>query len=175
MKKGRWVAVGVTLTLAACMSLSGQEQSRVGQLRIVKYDGLKEAILASRGKVILVDFWGEFCMPCKANFPHIVQMHRMYAGQGLVVISVSVDDLHRGNPKISFGAFASFLAVNGADFTNLLLDEPPQVCKEKLRISAVPCYYVFSRQGKWTLFGTGGEKIDFAAMDRLIVDWLREK
>ena len=69
----------------------------------------------------------------------------------------------------------NFLTINTADFTNFLLDEPPEVCRDKLRLSSVPCYYVFSRQGKWTQFGDGGEKIDFPAMDRLIADLLREK
>jgi hypothetical protein len=29
-------------------------------LRVVKYDGLKEAVLKNRGKVVLIDFWGNF-------------------------------------------------------------------------------------------------------------------
>jgi thiol-disulfide isomerase/thioredoxin len=174
MRIMRFVAPGLTLILAACVSLFGQEP-RVGQLKIVKYDSLREAVLQNRGKVILVDFWGEFCPPCKAGFPHIVQLHRLHARQGLVVISVSVDDIRRGNHEEVTKRVRSFLTVNGAEFTNFLLDEPPELCREKLRLSSVPCYYVFSRQGKWTQFGEGGEKIDPAAMDRLITDLLREK
>ena len=29
-------------------------------LRVVKYDGLKDAVLKNRGKVVLIDFWGNF-------------------------------------------------------------------------------------------------------------------
>jgi thiol-disulfide isomerase/thioredoxin len=172
----RWVAIGLTLALTTGVSLTGQEQqSRVGLLKIIKYDTLKEAILSNRGKVILVDFWGEFCPPCKANFPHVVKLHRMYARQGLVVISVSVDNLHAGNHEDVIRRVRSFLTINGADFTNFLLDEPQDLRREKLRLSSFPCYYVFSRNGKWTQFGDGGERIDFAVMDRLIVDLLHEK
>jgi hypothetical protein len=30
------------------------------KLEVVKYDGLKSAVAKHRGKVVLVDFWGEF-------------------------------------------------------------------------------------------------------------------
>ena len=164
----------MTLTFT-CLSLTGQEQQgRVGQLKIIKYDSLKEAVVRHRGKVVLVDFWGEFCPPCKAGFPHVVQLHRLHARNGLVVISVSMDDIRQKNPEDVARRVRSFLTINGADFTNFLLDEPAEIWRDKLRFSAIPCYYVFSRQGKWTQFG-GGEKIDYVAMDRLILELLREK
>lgn len=30
------------------------------ELRFVNYEGLKQAVLKQRGKVVVVDFWGEF-------------------------------------------------------------------------------------------------------------------
>ena len=35
----------------------------------IKYDALKQEILKHRGKVLLVDFWGGFCLPCMKNMP----------------------------------------------------------------------------------------------------------
>jgi len=37
----------------------GQDKGEV-KLDVVKYDGLKNAVLKHRGKVVLVDLWGEF-------------------------------------------------------------------------------------------------------------------
>jgi thiol-disulfide isomerase/thioredoxin len=172
MNKMRWVLLLLATALAGAGVL-GQE--RGVQLRVVRYDGLKETVLRNRGKVILVDFWGEFCPPCKMGFPHVVQLHRQYAKHGLVVISVSVDNVRKGNSEETRQRVQHFLHVNGAEFTNLLLDETPEFCLEKLRLHSVPCYYVFNRQGKWTQFGEGGEKLDPAAMDHLIVELLKEK
>jgi hypothetical protein len=41
-------------------SATSQEKKADVKLEIVKYDGLKNAVLKNRGKVVLLDFWGEF-------------------------------------------------------------------------------------------------------------------
>jgi peroxiredoxin len=45
-----------------------------------------------RGQVVLVDFWGTFCEPCKKSFPKLQELSRNYAGQGFQVIGISEDE-----------------------------------------------------------------------------------
>jgi thiol-disulfide isomerase/thioredoxin len=45
-----------------------------------------------RGKVILLDFWATWCVPCKFEIPGFVALQEKYAKDGLQVIGVSVDD-----------------------------------------------------------------------------------
>ena len=50
--------LGLAMTRA---SLPGAAQDKSDiKLEVVKYDGLKDAVLRNRGKVVLIDFWGEF-------------------------------------------------------------------------------------------------------------------
>ena len=175
MNKVRWLALASLLVLTGTTGL-GQDYRSV-QVKVVKYAGLKEAVLQNRGKVVLVDFWGDSCVYCKQAMPHVVQLHRNYAQEGLVVISVSIDDMHRGDYQQTRGRIQDFLQRQGAEFTNLILDEQHDLRQEKLRVKSIPCYYVFNRQGKWTQFGgnENAEKLDNAAMDRMIVGLLRER
>jgi thiol-disulfide isomerase/thioredoxin len=46
---------------------------------------------AHRGKVVLVDFWASWCVPCRQSFPWLNAMQDKYAARGLVVIGVNVD------------------------------------------------------------------------------------
>src|SRR2546427_3618816 len=45
-----------------------------------------------KGRVILLDFWATWCIPCKVEIPWFVEFERKYGSQGLQVIGVSVDD-----------------------------------------------------------------------------------
>ena len=58
----KWALTFFCLTLAGIVTLAGysQESKDAVQLQVVKYDGLKDAVLKNKGKVILIDFWGNF-------------------------------------------------------------------------------------------------------------------
>jgi peroxiredoxin len=45
-----------------------------------------------KGKVILLDFWATWCVPCKYEIPGFVELQAQYGSRGLQVIGVSVDD-----------------------------------------------------------------------------------
>lgn len=113
-------------------------------LKIVKYDQLVTAIKAQRGSVVVVDIWGEFCVPCKQEFPHLVQMHRKYGPKALVCIPVSIDQ-----PKDHDKA-RTFLQQVGATFQNFLLDEDSAVWQERWDLTGVPAAFVFDRDGRRT-------------------------
>src|SRR5437867_508695 len=58
-------------------------------VKLIRYDELGDEILDRRGQVIVVDFWADYCLPCKQEFPKLVALHRKYASQGLSVLAVS--------------------------------------------------------------------------------------
>lgn len=41
-----------------------------------------------KGKVVLVDFWTFGCANCARTFPHLIEWHKKYKDEGLVVIGV---------------------------------------------------------------------------------------
>jgi cytochrome c biogenesis protein CcmG/thiol:disulfide interchange protein DsbE len=53
-----------------------------GQLRLSSY----------HGKVILLDFWATWCVPCREETPHFVALQEKYGDRGLQIIGVSMDD-----------------------------------------------------------------------------------
>ncbi len=50
------------------------------------------SLKALRGKVVLVDFWGTFCEPCKKSFPKLQDLNTKYAASGLKIIGISEDE-----------------------------------------------------------------------------------
>ena len=45
-----------------------------------------------RGKVVVVDFWGTFCEPCKKSFPKLQDLNTKYSASGLRIIGISEDE-----------------------------------------------------------------------------------
>ncbi|MBN1102968.1 MAG: TlpA family protein disulfide reductase [Deltaproteobacteria bacterium] len=54
-----------------------------------------------RGRYVLIDFWATWCPPCLQSIPELVELHRKYRDQGLVVLGISLDDPRRvDNPSL---------------------------------------------------------------------------
>ena len=45
-----------------------------------------------RGDVVMINIWATWCGPCRIEMPSIEQLHRAYAGKGLKILAISVDD-----------------------------------------------------------------------------------
>jgi len=45
-----------------------------------------------KGKVIILNFWATWCVPCRAEIPTLVELQSKYGAKGLQVVGVSVDD-----------------------------------------------------------------------------------
>jgi thiol-disulfide isomerase/thioredoxin len=112
-----------------------------------------------------LDFWATTCIPCKLSFPYTVEMHKQFADKGLVVISVATDPLTNIFKDIGWKdpqpRMLKFLQDQKATFINVALDESAEVLEKKLRLTQVPCLYVFNREGQWTQFiGEKDLKVD---------------
>jgi thiol-disulfide isomerase/thioredoxin len=45
-----------------------------------------------QGKVVIVDFWGTWCPPCRAEIPSFVKLQEQYGSQGLQIVGLTYED-----------------------------------------------------------------------------------
>lgn len=115
-------------------------------VKVVKYAGLEAAIDKAKGKVVLVDFWATFCGPCVKKFPSFVALHEKYAGQGLVCVSVSLDDPDEDMDKVRL-----FLVKSKATFPNFVIrptNAEDKLLEKKFNYDGtIPQMALFNRKG----------------------------
>lgn len=102
-------------------------------------------VAGQKGKVVMVDFWATWCPPCVENFPHTVGLAEKYGGQGLAMISVSLDD------PDDFAKVNRFLVGQRATFfpTIISKDGGGSASVDAFELDeSVPHYRLYDRQGK---------------------------
>ncbi|HEX5884408.1 MAG TPA: TlpA disulfide reductase family protein [Pyrinomonadaceae bacterium] len=104
-------------------------------------DGSRSVVSEHKGKVLVLDFYATWCVPCRDSIPHLVSLQKKFAEQGLTVVGLNVGG-SGDNEKVP--AFAKefgiqyALAQPGEDLISFLLSDS----------DAIPQTFVFDRQGK---------------------------
>ena len=89
------------------------------------------------GKVVWVDFWASWCVPCRRSFPWMNEMLERYGDQGLQIIGVNVDKER---------ALADeFLAATPARFD--IRFDPAGALAERFGVEAMPSSFLLDAEG----------------------------
>ena len=94
---------GAFLALAGCSSAPVQEPLEVNikplaQRQAAPKFELKDANGATvtpaeyKGKVVLLNFWATWCVPCKAEIPWFQEFDKKFKDKGFAVLGVSLDE-----------------------------------------------------------------------------------
>jgi peroxiredoxin len=92
-----------------------------------------------RGKVVLVDFWGTYCEPCKRSFPKLQELSAKYGSSGLQIVGISEDE---ADDKDKIPGFAG---TYGAKFP-LAWDEDKSIARAYMP-DTMPSSYIIDRTG----------------------------
>ena len=92
-----------------------------------------------KGKVVVVDVWATWCMPCKAELPHLEALEKEMKGKDVVFISLSID-----TEKEKWAQFIKEKALGGVQ----LITYNKGTIVDDYAVDAVPRFMVFSKQGK---------------------------
>ncbi|MCE5231569.1 TlpA family protein disulfide reductase [bacterium] len=60
-------------------------------IKFTALDGRKVDLAALKGKVVLIDFWATWCVPCVQEFPNVLKVYNQYHDKGFEIIGISLD------------------------------------------------------------------------------------
>jgi thiol-disulfide isomerase/thioredoxin len=147
----------------------GKEPAESVDLRPAKYAQVMNAIRSHKGKVVVMDIWADWCVPCKLEFPGLVKLHEKYSKEGVVCVSLSLDKEDR------HAAALAFLKKQRATFSNYRLDEEDEVWQEQFDLNGPPAVLVFDRGGKLARKFDHNDpdvNFDYSDVEKLVKDLL---
>lgn len=97
MKKILFITLILTLsfTMFGCKNKTPETSTpevSINSMEQIGTDRFKEILAEHRGKVVLVNFFGSWCPPCKAETPDFIQVYEKYKPtNNFVIIGIAVD------------------------------------------------------------------------------------
>ena len=93
-----------------------------------------------KGKVVVLDFWATWCVPCRAEIPGYIELQRKYAAEGLAVVGVSVDQDGAEIVK-------RFMKAHGINYTVVLAGDS-DITSAYGDVSSIPTTFIIDRDGR---------------------------
>ena len=123
-------------------SNSGPTSRFVGKeaddFKLKDLSGKRVELKSLRGKIVLLDFWATWCLPCREEMPALEKLHREYKDKGLMVVGINTEDAKSAR---------SFMKKYGYTFMTLIDDGNASVI---YRVEAIPTVFVIDKEGKIT-------------------------
>ena len=138
----------------------------VARLSWTGMDGSQQQIGDLKNKVIVLDFWATYCVPCRDEIPHLNSLQAKY-GKDLQVVGLNVGG-REDQPKIP--AFAKQLKVS----YQIAIPEQPLVSYIFGTDDSIPKTAVFDRQGRHVLTITGFDTEIQSELDRAVDAAIRQ-
>ena len=115
-----------------------------------------------KGRVVYVDFWASWCVPCRKSFPWMNQMETRFGPKGLTVVAINTDK--------SRGAVEGFLSDYPPVFK--IAFDPSGEVAESYGVWTMPSSYLIDRKGNMRFvhkgfFDEGKKTIETEILDLL--------
>jgi thiol-disulfide isomerase/thioredoxin len=134
--------VRVTAAAALCVLFSvsnvAMDDRAAPAIGLHRADGSIVRLADYTGKVVLVDFWASWCVPCKVSFPALDALYQRERDRGLEVMAVNVDEQRK--------AADAFLAAR--PHVMPVLFDPKGEAAQAFKIQGMPSSILLDRSGR---------------------------
>ena len=101
-----------------------------------------------RGKVVLLNFWGTWCGPCRKEIPDFINLMKKHNKDGLEIVGVTLTS----GPPENIKAFADKWGINYKLLTDIKGNETQTVTAlygqaTGKRITGIPTTFIIDREG----------------------------
>lgn len=74
----------------ASLSPAGRSE-KIAKIKFMRPDGLEVGIEEFAGKILLVNLWATWCLPCRAEMPALDRLQALKGGHDFEVVAINID------------------------------------------------------------------------------------
>ncbi|MEO1084410.1 MAG: TlpA disulfide reductase family protein [Acidobacteriota bacterium] len=109
-----------------------------------------------RGKVVLLDFWATWCLPCIAEFPNLRRLDERFPDDDFILLGIALDAIDRRGLR-------AFLRRHGVDWPQIHENRGVDSARaERYAVEAVPSTVLIDREGRWVARDLRGRALKLA-------------
>lgn len=142
----RWL-LPLFLSAALAATAAPSAPSPAPEVSARTRSGKPFALSSLKGRVVLLDFWAPWCVPCRASFPFLDGLEAKYSAQGLSVVGLTLEEREK--------AVAAFLEAVPVRFP-VVVDATGRA-GEAFGVVAMPTTFLIDRQGLIVARFEGGD------------------
>ena len=116
--------------------------------------------------LILLDFWGTWCVPCRKSIPHLNELQKTLGGKKLQVIGIACERVPAKDRTAKVAAAVKDLKIAYPVLTTAMDGTCP--VQEAFQIQFYPTMILLDRQGRILKRVEGATDATLALMDRFI-------
>lgn len=125
---------------AAALFAAGPQLSPVDEASYPKL------VASHKGKVVLVDFWATYCVPCRKEMPELAGMQARLKAKGLQVLTVSADEPEK---EADAGRFLAQSGIAGPAYLRKAKDDDKFAALVDPKWSgALPAAFLYDKAGR---------------------------
>jgi len=96
-----------------------------------------------KGKIVLLNFWGTWCPPCRREIPDLVEVANEGENKDFVVVGITLErDIENAETNVK-----EFAKQKGIKYLNII-DKDQSIARAYGGINAVPTTFIIDKKGK---------------------------
>lgn len=129
--------------------LMGAQPTRLAPVNETEYP---KTVAARKGKVLLVNFWATWCVPCRKEMPELAKMSTTLKPKGFELVTISADEPEDEKAAV---AFLGKAGIDGAAYLKKAINDDKFIGLVDAKWSgALPALVLYDKTGKkiksWT-------------------------
>ena len=141
------------VTTAKVSGTKQKEKPLAPDISMRNADGKKIKLSDFKGKVILLNFWGTWCPPCRGEMPDLDKVYKEYKDAGVLILAANVQGVSR---EVSVKGVKEWFAKKGYSMPLVFVEAKD--ASSMYGINAFPTSFFINPEGRVEFYQPGALK-----------------